>query len=158
MKTGAVYDHFDNDTLQAIFDEHSAIVEYQKSLPKKVRFIHSIAIIADDVIDDPKFFRSSAFDSLAIRGRHSGVSFFATAQKMKGRINPVLRANFSDWFIFALNSRQELQDVLEENSAIIPLDRLYAIYNRAMRVKHNHIWVNKRARSIHEAFGPSLCN
>tara|TARA_Y100001963_G_scaffold1019_1_gene1501 strand:+ start:3504 stop:4229 length:726 start_codon:yes stop_codon:yes gene_type:complete len=154
MGAGAVYDHFDNDTLQAIFDEHAAVVEIQKALPKKPRYIHSICIVADDVIDNPRFKHSRAFETLAIRGRHAGVSFFATAQKLKNHISPVLRVNFSDWFIFAMNSRQELLDILEENSAILPLDRLYAIYNRAMRVRHNHIWINKRDRTIHIGFAP----
>ena len=153
MKTGACYDTFEDSTLQEIYDEHAAVVAYQKGLKDKPKYIHSICIVADDLIDNPRLRHSRSFETLAIRGRHSGATLLCTCQKLK-YLAPVLRVNFSDWLIWSLNSRTELQHILEENSAIMPIDKLYQLFEKATREKYSFLWINKRDRTFHTQFGP----
>ena len=154
MGAGGLYDDFDDAVVRQIYDEHEAIVTYQKSLDKPPKYIHSICIVLDDVVDNPRFRHSNALETLAIRGRHSGVTLICTAQKLK-LIPPVMRTNFSDVLTWAINSRTELQQIIEENSAIIDMEDLYRIYYKAIRDRFSFMWINKRDRTFHVRFGPA---
>ena len=90
MGTGGYYDHFDENKIQTILKDHMTHVAYQKK--KGFRQMHQIAVVADDLIDDPRLRYSPAFESLLIRGRHAFVSSLWTSQKMKS-IPPIARIN-----------------------------------------------------------------
>ena len=154
MGTGGYYDEFLDVDLREVLDEHQRIVELQKNNKNPPKTIHSCAIVLDDIVDNPRFRHSNALETLAIRGRHSGITLFCTAQKLK-LIPPVMRTNFSDWLIWAMNSRTELQQIIEENSAIISMEELYRLYFRAIREKYSFLWINKRDRTFHVKFGPA---
>lgn len=102
------YDKWDEDVVQAIYDESSNIIKTfgKKRLPP-------ILIICDDCFDDAKFTRSKALQTLFFRGRHLNISLIMSGQKYSS-LPRGCRLNTTDLICFRPYNENELDFIIDE--------------------------------------------
>ena len=147
------FDHFDEQALLKIIDRQYKIAQMCKKAKPKMRHCPQIAIIADDVIDDPKFTRSKAMETLFVRGRHLFCSTWASSQKQRGVISPVIRAQAMALYVFALRNSNEVKAFVEEFGAIFGEQATKEIYQKAVYDQpHSFLLVNLREKDPNKMF------
>lgn len=105
---------FDQEEIREIMNDQREIVKQAKR-DNEMNVVPSVLIILDDVIDDPKFCRSSCLSTLAIRGRHTNISVMILAQKLSG-IPRTVRLNMSHMCVFRSLSGNEVEFILNETT------------------------------------------
>ena len=80
-------------------------------------------------------------ETLYVRGRHFACSTFTSVQTYK-MLNPILRKNCTQMYIFRLRNHADLEGILEELSAIYDKSVLYKIYKLATQDSHSFLYVD----------------
>ena len=144
-------DDYDPTALQKIIDTQHKVIEYQKK--SRSTDLFSNLIIIDDFADDPKFVRySRILHGLFIRGRHNAISCILSTQKYNV-LAPIIRLNTSALFIFRLKNMNEVNNFLEENSALVDKQTLYSMYQQALNDKpYSFLYINTNAKDINKMF------
>jgi hypothetical protein len=109
---------FHEPDLQAIIDRQAKITERQKE--RGMRRLYSIAIILDDVADNPKISRCKALQTLFVRGRHLMITAVCSVQRYGGVLAPIIRCNATDLLCGHLRNQNDYEAISEENSIICP--------------------------------------
>ena len=92
-------------------------------------------------------------DSLFIKARHWGVSTIVSTQKLRlPLISPCVRVNVTAVLVWRLRSRYEMQQYLEEYSALVPIDVLKRMYDEAVSIPFNFLYINTLAKDIDKMF------
>ena len=149
------FDNWDERTLQRTIDQQHQIIELQKSRDHKK--LHGVAVIIDDFADNPQVVRHSrALTSLFFRGRHQGISTFASVQKWRTLASGI-RTNALQVCIYRLRNGKELEAILEEVSAAYKHGRegreiVQEIYEEATREPHSFLFVNLVAKDKRDLF------
>ena len=144
------FDAFTNDDLEAVMKQQEAVVKLAKERDLKKMF--GIAIILDDVADDPSITRSSrALHTLFTRGRHSWISTILSTQKYRS-LAPIIRYNCTDLIVFRLRSQMELDAILEEHSAVYGKKTLKAMYNIATNDPYGFLYIKMTAKKPLDMF------
>ena len=111
-----------------------------------------IAIILDDVADDPAITRSSrALHTLFTRGRHSWIATILSTQKYRS-LAPIIRYNCTDLVVFRLRSQAELDAIMEENSAVYGEKTLRMMYNLATAARYGFFYIKMTATNPADMF------
>ena len=144
------YDSYDPESLEAIIESQTKIVEYQKK--QNHNRIFQILIIVDDFADSPDFSRQSKLlHSLFTRGRHSGISTIVSTQKFSA-IHPIIRVNATELFVFRLRNYQDTSMFLEEMGGMIDKKTLLDIYKLATKEAYSFLYVKLNAKSLDNMF------
>ena len=118
--------------------------------------LFQICIILDDMGENKEFMRNSRLlETLYVRGRHFACSTFTSVQSYK-MLNPVLRKNFTDMYIFRLRNQQDLDNIVDELAAVYDKQTIYDIYKLATTDAHSFLYVNLMATKAEDMFYLSL--
>ena len=132
------FDEFDPIALQSIIDTQHKIIKYQKQ--NNYTNLYQILIILDDVTDNAKIVRySKLLNSLYCRGRHAGVSVITSTQKLNA-LNPIIRVNMTELYLFRQRNQKDIEVFLEELSAICSKQTLMKVYNLATKEDHSFLY------------------
>ena len=144
------YDSYDPESLEAIIESQTKIVEYQKK--HNHNRIFQILIIVDDFADSPDFSRQSKLlHSLFTRGRHSGISTIVSTQKFSA-IHPIIRLNATELFVFRLRNYQDTSMFLEEMGGMIDKKTLLDIYKLATKEAYSFLYVKLNVNNLDNMF------
>ena len=111
-----IFEDFGNgEELERILTEQMSLVQLMKEEKRKP---YHIAVIIEDVADDPRISRNSrVLNSLFTRGRHAFCSVFMCSQAVRA-IAPLIRKNLSVLILGRINNYKDLQAAGEEYSLI----------------------------------------
>jgi hypothetical protein len=112
------FPEFHESDLEQIIERQGKITARQKE--KGMRKLYSIAIILDDIADDPKISRCKALQSLFVRGRHFMITTVCSVQRYSGVLSPIVRCNATDLLCGHLRNQNDFDGIAEENSIICP--------------------------------------
>ena len=144
------FDVYDPEALQKIIDDQRQVVEHQKREGHKKLF--QVLIVVDDFADDPTFSRNSKLlHSLFTRGRHLQLSTVVATQKYNA-VSPLIRVNATELYVFRLRSIQDLNTVIEENSALLDKATLMKVYRLATEEPFSFLFVNLQEKNLDEMF------
>lgn len=144
------FNQYNEFELEKIIEMQRKVIEYQKS--QNMNKLFSICIIIDDFADDTKFSRNShMLHSLFTRGRHFGISTIVLTQKFNA-LAPIIRINASFLIVFKLRNQQELDTLLNENSALVDKNTMLKIYKKATDEKYNFLYIDLMAGHVNDMF------
>jgi hypothetical protein len=144
------FDVYDPEALQKIIDDQRQVVEHQKREGHKKLF--QVLIVVDDFADDPTFSRNSKLlHSLFTRGRHLQLSTVVATQKYNA-VSPLIRVNATELYVFRLRSIQDLNTVIEENSALLDKATLMKVYRLATEEPFSFLFVNLQEKNLDQMF------
>ena len=144
------FDEYDPAALQEIVDTQKKVVEHQKDNGHKKLF--QILIVVDDFADDPAFSRhSKLLHSLFTRGRHNQISTIVATQKYNA-VSPIVRVNATELYVFRLRSSQDLNTVIEENSALVDKATLMKVYRLATAEPFSFLFINLQEKTLDQMF------
>ena len=144
---------YDEDDLKKIVDRHLAIREKQREAKK--RRLGQLLVVLDDVIDNKDVISlkmDSLLTTLFIRGRHLGISVWFSSQKYKTAIPRIIRLNCSHYIIFRLSQKSERDAILDEFSALVPMDVLNEIYDKATNERFSFLYIDRTKHDINQIF------
>ena len=102
--------------------------------------------MVDDFADAPKCVRySNTLHGLFTRGRHSAISCVLSTQTYDV-LAPILRLNSSALFIFRLKNMNEVNSLIEKNSALVDKKALYDMYQQAVNFGSLFFLLHKHER------------
>ena len=141
---------YDPEALEKIIDTQRQVVEHQKKQGHKKLF--QVLIVVDDFADDPAFSRNSKLlHSLFTRGRHLQISTVVATQKYNA-VSPLIRVNATELYVFRLRSIQDLNTVIEENSALLDKATLMKVYRLATEEPFSFLFVNLQEKKLDDLF------
>ena len=144
------FDSFTDDDLRRVMRQQEDVTKLAKERDLKKMF--GIAIVLDDVADDPSITRSSrALHTLFTRGRRSWITTILSTQKYRS-LAPIIRYNCTDFIVFLLRSQMELDAILEENSAVYGEKTLKNMYNVATKDAFGFLYIKMTARKPIDMF------
>ena len=145
------YDTYQPEELEEIINTQRKIIHYMKE--QKMKKLHSILIVIDDLSDDPNFLRySKILRGLFTRGRHDAISCICSLQKYETIAN-IIRVNASSLYIFRLKNISELMSFIEENAAIVDKDKLLEMYHTAINHSpYSFFFVNLNSKDVNSMF------
>ena len=121
-KDQAYWEDWDEAALRRIIQQQRKITETSKKMKK----LYQVLVILDDVADMPQLHKpNGALDTLFIRGRHLQISTWVSSQKLR-LISAAARVNMQFLCCWRLRNQHELDAVIEELSALLPKEQLYA--------------------------------
>ena len=129
-----MFDEWDEAKLKEIVAQQTKLIKHMKD--KKMKKLYAVCIIIDDWSDRQDVMKRAGglLTSLFIKGRHSGINTWVSAQALR-TMHSVARSNFR--FIVVWKKK-----MLEEFSGVMPpgvVDNMYAI---ATEGKHDFMYIN----------------
>ena len=130
------FDRWEPEVLNEIVDTQMRVIEESKK--QKIKQLYGILIVVDDFADSPAIVHSSSgaasggsmLNTLFIRGRHGMISTLVSSQKLR-LLSSTMRVNVQFMLVWRLRNRMELQSLLEEISAVYPIQTLEKMYQMA---------------------------
>jgi hypothetical protein len=155
-------DHLEGSTFHSEWDEAALreILDQQREKIKKLKDAKSrrplpqVLTIIDDFADrmDIMHSASNILTTLFIRGRHLGSSCWLSSQKLTA-ITPVARVNFRFMCVWRLRNFREIQSLMEELSALYPMQVLHEMYETAISDEDHSFWfINLVAKKKEDMF------
>ena len=149
-KEQCFFEDYHGSDLMKIIDTQTKVTKYMKE--QKQKNLYNILIVLDDIADSPEIARhNKLLQSLYVRGRHAGISVITASQK-SFILHPVIRVNATQLFIFRLRNQKELDNIVEELSALADKHTILDIYKMATAEDHNFLYVNLMKKNINEMF------
>jgi len=144
---GPFFDNWDEDALAKIVEEQKQLIDYEKGHPKEFKNkLHQILVVVDDFASDESIMRGKRgqiLKELYLRGRHYGINLIVSVQKWK-LASTVMRTQATSVFYFRAGSLTDLDDFLENFSALVPGGKkaLMEIYREATREPYSFLTVD----------------
>ena len=110
-----------------------------------------LLIVVDDFGDVARIARRQMLTSLVTKGRHLGASTCILSQKLR-LIGSAIRINQTFVICFRLRNFQDLQAVIEENSALVPSKTLRELYDLATAQPYQFLYIDLQAKTLQETF------
>ncbi|CAE7238133.1 unnamed protein product [Symbiodinium natans] len=139
------WEDWDEGALRKIISDQKRITQKSKELGLKK--LYSVLVVLDDHADNPAAHRKTGdgvLDTLFIRGRHFCINTWVSTQKLR-LMSSAVRVNVMFYCVFRLRNQLELDALVEELSAMLPKETLYAMYEEATREPYSFWFVNLRA-------------
>ena len=146
-EAGPLFDTWREDVLQKIVDDQKKLIDYEKNHPKEFHGkLHQILIVIDDWASDESVMRGKKgqiLKELYLRGRHYGINLIVSVQKWK-LASTVMRTQATSVFYFRAGSLTDLDDFLENFSALVPggKEALMQIYRAATAEPYSFLTVD----------------
>jgi hypothetical protein len=140
LENSSFNDEWDEDALRQILDRQRDKIRQLKDAKSK-KPLPQILTIIDDFADrsDILHSRSGILTTLFIRGRHFGSSCWVSSQKLTA-IASVARVNFRFLLVWRLRNQKEIIALMEELSAIYPMQVLHEMYETAISDQDHSFW------------------
>ena len=132
--------------------QRDKIVEVKKAKSKKP--LPQILVIIDDFADRPDIMHHAAnvLTSCFIRGRHFGWSTWLSSQK-PAAVSLAARVNFRFMCVWRRRNQKEILALMEEWSALYPLQILAEMYEAAISDEDHSFWyINLVAKKKEDMF------
>jgi len=153
LKAASFHSEWDEPALLEILDVQKKKIKEQK-LTKTTKPLPQVLVIIDDFADRYDVMKSAGnvLTTLFIRGRHFGCNCWISSQKLTA-ISTVARVNFRFLCLWRLRNQKEIVALLEELSAIHPIQVLHDMYEQAISDEPHSWWyINLVAKSKEEMF------
>ena len=109
-------------------------------------------IVTDDFADDTSLTRKSQLlHQLYIRGRHYMISTITSTQVYKA-ISNIIRKNMTHLFIYRLRNYSDLENIVDELSAVYDKKTLLQIYHEAVSEDYSFLYVNLISKDKRKMF------
>ena len=140
-KEQTMFDEWDEQKLKEIVAQQTKLIKHMKD--KKMKKLYAICIVIDDWSDRTDIMKRAGgiLTSLFIKGRHSGINTWVSAQALR-TMHSVARANFRFIVVWKLNNQLEKQKLLEEFSGVLPPGVVEQMYSIATAGKHDFMYIN----------------
>ena len=149
-KEQCFFEDYKSSDLLKIIDTQTKVTKFMKE--QKQKKLYNILIILDDIADSPEIARhNKLLQSLYVRGRHAGISVVTASQK-SFILHPVIRVNATQLFIFRLRNQKELDNIVDELSALADRKTILEIYHMATSEDFNFLYVDLMKKNINEMF------
>jgi plasmid maintenance system killer protein len=144
------FEDYNNDDLEKVIDEQKKVIQYMKDKNKKR--LYQILIIIDDHADNPALSRNSKLlHSLYTRGRHNMISTIVSVQSYTS-LHPIIRRNVTDLMVYRLKNVKDLENVLEELSALMSKKHLLQLYHYCVEQPYGFLYVKLNAKNKNDMF------
>lgn len=140
LKGSSFHDEWDEPALKQIMDVQRDTIRKLKDAKSK-KPLPQLLVIIDDFADRPDIMHNSGniLTTLFVRGRHLGSSCWLSSQKLTA-IAQVARVNFRFMLIWRLRNYREIQSLMEELSALYPMQVLHEMYETAITDEDHSFW------------------
>ncbi len=140
LKASSFHSEWDEPAIRDILAKQKEKIKELKDANSKKPLPQALLII-DDFADRPDVLHvsSGVMTSLFIRGRHLGSSCWLSSQKLTA-IAPVARVNFRFMCVWRLRNQREVMALMEELSAVYPIDVLQNMYETALQDEDYSFW------------------
>ncbi|CAE7462916.1 unnamed protein product [Symbiodinium natans] len=138
------WEDWDEGALRKIIADQKRITQNKELGLKK---LYQVLVVLDDHADNPAVHKKAGdgvLDTLFIRGRHFCISSWVSTQKLR-LMSSAVRVNVMFYAVFRLRNQLELDALVEELSAMLSKETLYAMYEEATREPYGFWFVNLRA-------------
>lgn len=127
---------------QLVIDELTEDAEERMKENKPKR---QVLVIFDDMLDSNIMNKHHAgpMESIAARGRHSGISCIIVYQELRC-ISPVVRTNITNLVIFRIKNALELKKICDENRETLTPEQWMQIYEFATGEKFCFLHINNQ--------------
>ena len=153
LKNASFHSEWDEAELHRIMDAQRAKIKELKA-GKTKKPLPQVLTIIDDFADryDIMHSASNILTTLFIRGRHFGSSCWISSQKLSA-ISTVARVNFRFMLVWRLRNQKEILALMEELSAMYPIQILYEMYEAAISDEDHSFWyINLVAKKKEDMF------
>jgi hypothetical protein len=152
LKESSFHSEWDEEALLAILARQKAIVKEKKAAMSTNPLPHPLLVI-DDFADRYDVMKSAGnvLTTLFIHGRHFGRSCWISSQKLTA-ISTIARVNFRFLCVWRLRNQKEIVALLEELSAIYPIQTLLEMYEAAVSDEPHSWWFIDRVKSKDRMF------
>ena len=107
--------------------------------------------VIDDFADSAAVARGKTLRTIFCRGRHMGIACWVLTQKTR-LIQSSCRVNASFVIAFRIKSFQDLESILEENSALVNIKLLRQLYDYATSAPYSFLYINLAAKTLQDMF------
>lgn len=122
------FSEYNAEDLERVIGRQNKVIQCLKDKHTK---LHNMCIIIDDMVDDPSFtLNRKLLHQLYIRGRHSCITTVCSSQ-VYNAASPIIRTSLSAIFVYRLRNMNDLQQRIEEMSAIYGPKILMELYKSA---------------------------
>ncbi len=153
LKASSFHSEWDEMVLREIMTKQKQKVKELKDANSKKPLPQCLTII-DDFSDRPDVMHAAGniLTTLFIRGRHFGSSCWLSSQKLTA-ISTVARVNFRFMLVWRLRNQREVMALMEELSAVYPIDVLHNMYETALQDEDHSFWyINMVAKQKADMF------
>ncbi len=153
LKASSFHSEWDEKALHEIMAAQKATIKELK-LAKSKKPLPQCLTIIDDFADRPDIMHSAGniMTTLFIRGRHFGSSCWLSSQKLTA-ISTVARVNFRFLLCWRLRNQREVFSLMEELSAVYPIEILHQMYETAISDADHSFWyINLVAKKKDDMF------
>ncbi len=153
LKASSFHSEWNEKALQEIMATQKAKIKELK-LAKSKKPLPQCLTIIDDFADRADIMHASGniMTTLFFRGRHFGSSCWLSSQKLTA-ISTVARVNFRFMLCWRLRNQREVLSLLEELSAVYPIDVLHQMYETAISDADHSFWyINLVAKKKDDMF------
>jgi len=140
LKASSFHSEWDEQALRDIMDRQRGKIKELKDAKSK-KPLPQVLTVIDDFADryDITHSASNILTTLFIRGRHFGSSCWLSSQKLTA-IAPVARVNFRFMLVWRLRNQFEIRALMEELSALYPMQVLHEMYETAITHEDHSFW------------------
>ena len=153
LEGSSFHSEWDEQALRDIMDRQRVKIKELKDA-KSRKPLPQVLTIIDDFADryDITHSASNILTTLFIRGRHFGSSRWLSSQKLTA-IAPVARVNFRFMLVWRLRNQFEIQALIQELSALYPMQVLMEMYETAITHEDHSFWfINLVAKKKDDMF------
>ncbi len=140
LEGSSFHSEWDEAALRTIMDEQREKIRRLKDAKSK-KPLPQVLTIIDDFADryDVMHAAANILTTLFIRGRHFGSSCWVSSQKLTA-IASVARVNFRFMLVWRLRNQKEIIALMEELSALYPMQVLHEMYQTAISDEDHSFW------------------
>ena len=152
LEGSSFHSEWDEAALRQILEMQRDRIRQMKDAKTK-KPLSQILVVLDDFADDPLMARRTGIlTTLFIRGRHFGSSCWVSSQKLTA-IATVARVNFRFMLVWRLRNQKEILSLMEELSALYPIQVLHEMYETAITDEDHSFWyINLVAKRKEDMF------
>ena len=155
-KEPLMFEDLDQQALGRILDDQRRICEECR---KRKEPIPQCCVLLDDLADRGEIFQKrqgaasggSWLVTLATRGRHFGVTWIVSSQKLN-LISTVVRSNARSMCVWRLRNHKEVETLCEELSGVYDKDTLLEMYRAATAEPYSFLFIRLDAKTRQEMF------
>jgi hypothetical protein len=155
QKEPLMFESLDEAVLGKIIEEQRKIVE---SCRKRGVKIPQVAVVLDDMADSDALTKRHGgahgggwMTSLALRGRHLGITWFISTQNITS-VGNVIRRNVRCLNCWRLRNHKEIETLCEELSGVYKPDVVMQLYQNATAEPFSFLFVRLDAKTARDMF------
>ena len=140
LEGSSFHAEWDEQALKSIMDKQREKIRQLKDAKSK-KPLPQVLTVIDDFADRPDILHNAnnILTTLFVRGRHLGSSCWLSSQKLTA-ISSIARVNFRFMCVWRLRNQREIVSLMEELSALYPMQVLHEFYETAISDEDHSFW------------------